>query len=108
MWQERLLSNDARNLGECRHQFALACALLSPCTSHCASSQVGQARASGKVAILCLVHQLASVLPGMAAQLESLPSIQDLDEIRGAEGQAASCYFSAFGSLITREKSDFG
>ena len=43
----------------------------------------------------------------MAAQLETLPDVQTLDAIRGVEGQAASCYFAAFGAMITRDKADF-
>ena len=43
----------------------------------------------------------------MAAQLETLPEMQTLDGIRGIEGQAAACYFRAFGCLISREKSEF-
>jgi len=43
----------------------------------------------------------------MAVHLESLPEKNTLDEIRGVEGQAASCYFAAFGAMIARDKSDF-
>lgn len=43
----------------------------------------------------------------MAGHLLSLPGVETLDEIRGVEGQAAACYFSAFGAMITRDKSEF-
>ncbi len=43
----------------------------------------------------------------MADQLESLPEMRTLDELRGGEGQAAACYFSVFGAMITRDKSEF-
>jgi len=43
----------------------------------------------------------------MAVHLQSLPDMQTLDGIRGIEGQAASCYFLAFGAMITRPKSEF-
>lgn len=43
----------------------------------------------------------------MAVHLESLPDKHTLDEIRGVEGQVASCYFLAFGAMITQAKSDF-
>ncbi len=43
----------------------------------------------------------------MAGHLETLPDMRTLDGIRGIEGQAASCYFLAFGAMITRPKSEF-
>jgi CRISPR-associated protein Cas1 len=43
----------------------------------------------------------------MAVHLQTLPDMTSLDGVRGIEGQAASCYFQAFGSMITREKAEF-
>jgi CRISPR-associated protein Cas1 len=43
----------------------------------------------------------------MAVHLETLPDMQTLDQIRGIEGQAASCYFLAFGAMITRPRAEF-
>ncbi len=43
----------------------------------------------------------------MATQLLALPDMATLDNIRGIEGQAAACYFTAFGAMITRDKSEF-
>lgn len=43
----------------------------------------------------------------MAVHLETLPDMTGLDNIRGVEGQTASCYFAAFGAMITRDKADF-
>jgi hypothetical protein len=45
----------------------MPCALV---ICHALLCQVGQQRASGKAMVLCLAHQLAGVLPGMAAALE--------------------------------------
>ncbi len=39
--------------------------------------------------------------------LLSLPNMSTVDEVRGIEGQAAACYFSVFGSMITQAKSEF-
>ena len=39
--------------------------------------------------------------------LLSLPNMTTVDEVRGIEGQAAACYFGAFGSMITQAKSEF-
>jgi CRISPR-associated protein Cas1 len=39
--------------------------------------------------------------------LLSLPNMTTVDEVRGIEGQAAACYFAAFGSMITQPKSEF-
>jgi len=43
----------------------------------------------------------------MADQLAMLPDMATLDQIRGVEGQSASCYFAAFGAMIARDKSEF-
>jgi CRISPR-associated protein Cas1 len=43
----------------------------------------------------------------LASLLESLPGMETLDGVRGIEGQAAACYFEAFGAMITREKAEF-
>lgn len=43
----------------------------------------------------------------LAGYLQSLPEQPTLDAIRGVEGQAAACYFTAFGAMITREKTEF-
>ncbi|HBC89779.1 MAG TPA: subtype I-C CRISPR-associated endonuclease Cas1 [Lentisphaeria bacterium] len=40
-------------------------------------------------------------------QLERLRTIQELDEIRGVEGDLARSYFSVFDRLITSQKEDF-
>ncbi len=43
----------------------------------------------------------------LAATLGTLPAIDDLDTLRGAEGEAAVSYFDAFDHLITSQKADF-
>lgn len=43
----------------------------------------------------------------MARILEELRSPLDLESLRGKEGEAARCYFSSFGALITAEKDAF-
>lgn len=39
--------------------------------------------------------------------LERLEAVADLDQIRGIEGEAARCYFGAYGRLITVPAQDF-
>lgn len=43
----------------------------------------------------------------MARILEELRSQLDMESLRGKEGEAARCYFSSFGALITAEKDAF-
>ena len=43
----------------------------------------------------------------IAASLRLLPSAQTLDEIRGVEGEAATCYFSVLDDLILQQKDQF-
>lgn len=43
----------------------------------------------------------------IAASLRRLPSAQTLDEIRGVEGEAATCYFSVLDDLILQQKDQF-
>ncbi|MEM3484068.1 MAG: type I-C CRISPR-associated endonuclease Cas1c [Candidatus Methanomethyliaceae archaeon] len=43
----------------------------------------------------------------MARHLSQLASTDDIDMVRGIEGQAASCYFGVFGKLITVDGGEF-
>lgn len=43
----------------------------------------------------------------LADVLQRLPSIEGLDLVRGAEGEAARCYFEVFGALIRAEDESF-
>lgn len=43
----------------------------------------------------------------IATHLEKLEEMETLDGLRGIEGQVASCYYQAFGAMITRDKADF-
>ncbi len=57
-------------------------------------------------------HILENDVLGNTAQilsriLEELRSPLDLDCLRGKEGEAARCYFSSFGALITAERDSF-
>lgn len=42
-----------------------------------------------------------------ADTIHKLPSVRRLDEIRGAEGDAAKAYFAAFDAMILKNKDDF-
>lgn len=44
----------------------------------------------------------------MAAIVERLPAITDLNELRGAEGEAARAYFSVFGWMVRADRRAFG
>jgi CRISPR-associated protein Cas1 len=44
----------------------------------------------------------------LADCMRQLPDAPTLDFLRGVEGQAASCYFQAFGAMITAQREDFG
>ncbi len=50
---------------------------------------------------------LTSQAAAIAKLLISLPNMKNVDEVRGIEGQAAACYFSAFGAMITQPKAEF-
>jgi CRISP-associated protein Cas1 len=63
----------------------------------------GARETKGAAASLNLQDQAVA----LGALLLALPTAKTLDEARGIEGQAAACYFSAFGSLITRDKAEF-
>lgn len=43
----------------------------------------------------------------LAGILTRLRSVQDLEAVRGAEGEAARAYFGAFGSLVRQERESF-
>jgi CRISPR-associated protein Cas1 len=43
----------------------------------------------------------------MAGQLSVIADAEDLDQLRGIEGQMAQSYFSVFNELILRQKEDF-
>lgn len=52
-------------------------------------------------------HVLQEQAAFIGTYLETVPDVQNLDALRGLEGQAASCYFSAFGRMIARDKAEF-
>jgi CRISPR-associated protein Cas1 len=52
-------------------------------------------------------NRISSQIDFMAGYLQSLPAMETIDQIRGAEGQCASCYFYTFGAMITRPLSEF-
>jgi CRISP-associated protein Cas1 len=43
----------------------------------------------------------------MAALLVDLPTVPDLNRIRGIEGQTAACYFDVFGEMISAPSAEF-
>ncbi len=57
------------------------------------------------------VEEDAQIIQEQAAYistyLETIPDVDNLDALRGLEGQAASCYFASFGRMISRDKADF-
>jgi len=50
---------------------------------------------------------LSEAATHLATILRRLPGITDLNELRGAEGEAARAYFEAFGSMVRQNKEDF-
>jgi CRISPR-associated protein Cas1 len=50
---------------------------------------------------------LRAAAHGLAASLERLARMSDLDAVRGVEGDAASLYFGTFDAMIVRQKGDF-
>lgn len=52
--------------------------------------------------------ELAEVAGQMRRALDSLASVEDLDRVRGAEGQASAAYFGAFGRCIRNPAFTFG
>lgn len=52
-------------------------------------------------------HDLSIQVEAIGNLLLSLPNMTTVDEVRGIEGQAAACYFSVFGAMITQPKSEF-
>lgn len=51
--------------------------------------------------------QLADVATRLARILSELPGIDDLNELRGAEGEAARAYFGVFGRMIRADPQSF-
>ncbi|NLF01143.1 MAG: type I-C CRISPR-associated endonuclease Cas1 [Anaerolineales bacterium] len=51
---------------------------------------------------------LRSVAERQASLLESLPRLEDLNQLRGAEGEAARAYFSAFPHMIRSSREAYG
>lgn len=51
--------------------------------------------------------QLSSATDRMANQLKRLQNDNELDTVRGIEGEAAQLYFSCFSNLVLEEKEDF-
>ena len=50
---------------------------------------------------------LRDAAKAMAGTIEALPKADDMDEVRGSEGYAASAYFSVFNRLIRTQDDDF-
>jgi CRISPR-associated protein Cas1 len=53
------------------------------------------------------VEKLKGISRQMAGQLSVIADAEDLDQLRGIEGQMAQSYFSVFNELILRQKEDF-
>jgi CRISPR-associated protein Cas1 len=51
--------------------------------------------------------RLRAVIDTLAASVRAVPDAPTLDALRGVEGDAAACYFSVFGELITSPSEDF-
>lgn len=50
------------------------------------------------------LNELTDVIDRMAQIIEAIPAQNDLDKLRGLEGEAASHYFRVFNHLLTRKK----
>lgn len=50
---------------------------------------------------------LQEQVDALATFLQALPAASNLDAVRGLEGQAAACYFNAFGAMLRCDKSEF-
>ena len=64
-------------------------------------------RAARDVKAADQVAELNAQAAFLAVHLQVLPDMDTLDGLRGIEGQSASCYFQAFGAMITRDKAEF-
>ncbi len=64
-------------------------------------------RAAREIADPPGARALSAVANHLALILARLPSIQDLNELRGAEGEAARAYFEVFGHMVRGDSESF-
>jgi CRISPR-associated protein Cas1 len=64
-------------------------------------------RATRDYAIRLDVDKLKGVSKALANSLKSVEQSEDLEQLRGIEGEAASQYFSAFDDLVLQQKESF-
>lgn len=93
--QYRIADHDE---GRCRIAANIVAAKIANCRT--VLLRAGRERLEGGAEIECAARKLAAALAG-------IDRAQDLDQLRGVEGEAAQIYFSAFDHLITAGKDDF-
>ncbi len=52
-------------------------------------------------------ERCAAAVTRLANVVQRLKNAHEVDEVRGLEGEAASCYFAAFNSLVVSQQDDF-